>query len=208
MQSRFILLPSLVIFILVLRHSIRRNRNLSEKAEKDFWARESEANSVRKKSLDNLEYISIPMGNLPMDVRTDDETIESVVGEITDLSSAKIVNFTGYTNTDLKLEYGAPNLTVLTEYDNNYTLLVQLLQKWTERLMSLGEEESAAKVCEFGMSINADAGSLYRTLLKYYLKTGNDEGVAKIYDTVSSLQSAGKNAMLRSLDEIKDSVNQ
>ena len=35
---------------------------------------------------------------------------------------------------DLKLEYGTANINDLSQYDQNYTLLVRTLQKWAEAL--------------------------------------------------------------------------
>ena len=80
----------------------------------------------------------------------------------------KIVNFTGITNTDLKMEYGAPNITVLTQYDQNYTSLVIALQNWGEALYNSGYYEDAAKVLEFSVKTRTDISSTYRLLVDMY----------------------------------------
>ena len=48
-------------------------------------------------------------------------------GLIEALKEKKILNLSGFTNTDLKLEYGVGNLTELTDYDNNYVTLSRSL---------------------------------------------------------------------------------
>ena len=60
-------LASLFIFIvfvytiLVVAQNTRRQRALTEKKEQEFWDREKRANSVRKKPLDGLDYVKIPL---------------------------------------------------------------------------------------------------------------------------------------------------
>ena len=47
------------------------------------------------------------------DLMTDE--LAECLSELQDLSDAKIVNLTGYTNTDLKLKYGTANITILSD---------------------------------------------------------------------------------------------
>ena len=72
-------LASLFIFIvfvytiLVVAQNTRRQRALTEKKEQEFWDREKKANSVRKKPLDGLDYVKIPLEKLPMNALSEDE---------------------------------------------------------------------------------------------------------------------------------------
>ena len=63
-----------------------------------------------------------------MDALPDNERAEEYRSLLTSLSTQPVVNLTGFTNTDLKLEYGTANITCLTEYDQNYTLLENMEQ--------------------------------------------------------------------------------
>ena len=82
--------------------------------------RERKANSVRKKSLNELEYVSIPYESLPFMEDTDetplDEVLRSDQEAIRSFEDKKMVNFTGISNTDLKETYGVANLTVLVKF--------------------------------------------------------------------------------------------
>ena len=129
---------SFIILILVIRHAIRRNRRIGEEAEESFWKREHDANEVRRKPLDDLIYVTPDTSSFPMDVLADDPEIADCRRLVDELKEQKIVNLTGQTNTDLKLRYGVANLPLLTEYDDRYTLLVQTLQKWADRLWETG----------------------------------------------------------------------
>ncbi|MBR6381402.1 MAG: hypothetical protein IKS07_07000 [Lachnospiraceae bacterium] len=193
---------SFLIFLLVVRHAIRRNRRVSEVSEKNFWDRESQANSTRRKPLDDLDYVRVPVEDLPIRVLTEDETVSDCIRELQELSQQKIVNLTGYTNTDLKLKYGAPNITLLAEYDANYTHLVQLLQKWADRLWELGEQSAAVRIMEYEVGIRADVGSAYRKLALWYRKNGTPERIeAELIPVAQNLRTASKESILRSLRE-------
>ena len=86
----------------------KRNNNKTAGSNEDFFKRESEANQSRKRDISNLNYIKIP-DNLPF-IKTDISEISNAEQNIMNLKDEKILNLTGKTNTDLKLEYGVANL--------------------------------------------------------------------------------------------------
>lgn len=196
---KFPFLASFLILIISIRIAIGRSRRKDQNADKAFWKRESDANSVRRKPLDDVEYIHIPMDKLPTDVLTDDETISDCIRDITALSEEKIINLTGITNTDLKMKYGVANLPFLTECDDRFTFLVQTLQKWADYLWEKGLEEPAVSIMEYEVSIRADIGSAYRKLAAYYKKHGEPEKIAGLIEVAETLQTATKKSIVRSL---------
>ena len=193
---------SFIILILVIRHAIRRNRRIGEEAENSFWQREHDANEVRRKPLDDLIFVTPDTSSFPMDVLTDDPEIADCRRLVDELKEQKIVNLTGQTNTDLKLRYGVANLPVLTEYDDRYTLLVQTLQKWADKLWEEGYTEEAIPILEEQVRIRADISSVYRKLAKYYTEKGMPEKIDDLKKTAETLNSASKASILRYLDEI------
>ena len=56
--------------------NIRKNKKDQAAIEQDFWAREREANSTRRKSLDDLDYIRLPMETFPMTLLEDVPKVE------------------------------------------------------------------------------------------------------------------------------------
>ena len=84
-----------------------------------------------------------------MELLQDNPRIEDYRQIILSLKDQPIVNFTGLTNTELKLQYGAPNITLLTTYDQNYTLLVRTLQQWAQALYDGGFSKEACQLLEF-----------------------------------------------------------
>ena len=197
-----VFLASLIVFILFLSVRIKRQSKIQQNNEKSFWERERLANSVRKKPLDNLNYIQIPLETFPTHIMQEDETVLECINLLEALTAQKIVNLTGLSNTDLKLEYGTANITVLTEYDQNYTLLVRTLQKWADTLIAAGYAEEAAILMEFAVSTRTDISRTYYQLADYYVSRRKSEKIQWLKDTADSLQSSNRNSILNHLKEM------
>lgn len=196
---KFYILASLIIFILVIHHNIRKTDHALAKKNKLFWDRERLANQTRRKSLDGLDYILIPLDTLPMELLAEDEKIADCQRIVNDLSLLPIVNFTGYTNTDLKLEYGTANITVLTEYDQNYTVLVNTLQQWADRLYQAGEINAARGILEFAVSTRTDVSRTYDLLSEIYRRDGSEDKIPGLIKTAENLNSLNRERILRHL---------
>ena len=188
------------LFCLWVFYESHRTVNIARKQKEAYFERERRANATRKKPLTNLEYVTVPE-DLPYELHDDNDDIAAYVRTIRELSDQKIVNFTGYTNTDLKLMYGAPNITKLSIYDQNYTTLVTVLQKWADVLLSLHEEEEAYKMMEYCISIGSDVGKTYYELAEHYLDVGNDEGYFNLIETAEGLRSFNKDNIAQNLKD-------
>jgi len=170
--------------------------------EASFWEREREADNVRRKPIDHLDYVKVPE-DLPKDLLPDNPEIPEIIDTVDRLSKEKILNLTGFTNTDLKLKYGAPNITELSAYDQNYTALVTTLQKWADLLLENDHEEEAFRIMEFLVSTNVDIGRTYRLLAKHYLACGRSEAFAELKKTAGELKSLNGPHILKSLEEME-----
>ena len=198
---KYPIFASFIILTLVIRHAIRRNRRLDENSRHSFWDIERAANEVRRKPLDDLIFVVPDMSRFPLSVMEDDEIVRDCRRMVEELSAQKIVNLTGQTNTDLKFRYGAANLPTLMEYDERFTLLVQNLQKWADRLWNNGYVEDSIPILEEQIRIHADISSVYRKLAAYYRDNGMPEKIDELRKSAESLNSASKASILRSLDQ-------
>ena len=199
---KFPFLASFLLFSALLTYELRKSRKIEENSMKDFWQKERNANSVRKKDLDSLPYVSIPFQNLPMDALADRDEIKEIHKELENLSMKKIVNLTGISNTDLKLTYGTANITVLTEYDQNYTILARTLYKWGKILYEEKLIAQAKQVLEFGIETGSDVSGNYRLLAAIYKQEGKEEKIEALSQKASTLNSLMKNSILNSLKDI------
>lgn len=198
---KFYVLASLILFILVISHNLRKSKRIQSQNEMSFWQRERLANSTRRKSLDGLDCIRIPLDSLPMHTLEDSQKIGECLRIINELSTQPTVNLTGLTNTDLKLEYGTANITALTEYDQNYTLLAGTLQQWADLLYNEGYIEETRQILEFAVSTRTDVSRSYDLLSDIYLQNGQPEKFAGLIQTAETLNSLNKEVILRHLKE-------
>lgn len=210
---KFPFLASFILLCIFMNFNMRRVSRKTEQREEDFWARESQANNTRKKSLDTLDYIHIPFDILPFGTAGDNPTLQSAEDELLALKDEKIVNLTGISNTDLKLEYGTANITVLSQYDQNYTALVCSLQKWGKELYDVGRYEDAAKVLEFAVKTRTDITGTYRLLIDLYqTKLGYSESeIQKKLDGLvpiaKNLNSLSRGTILKLLEYKEEAAN-
>ncbi len=192
---------SFIIFLIWLSYEISKSRRIGEKAQDAYWEKEAAANNTRRKSLDHLDYISIPFDSLPMEVMKEDEKVIEFHRILHDLADAPIVNFTGFSNTDLKLEYGAPNIDLLMRYDQSYTTLVRTLQQWAEKLYQAGYITETKQILEFSLSTDTDVSGSYRLLADIYSKEGNTDKIRELKDRAQHLKSASRHIIVRILQE-------
>ena len=187
--------------------NIRKNKKTQEAIEQDFWTREREANSTRRKSLDDLEYIHIPVEQFPMSLLPDVPKVEDYTQIVMTLKDQPVVNFTGISNTELKLRYGAPNIDLLTQYDQNYTILVRTLQQWAQALYDAGHIDEACRMLEYAVSTGTDISSTYRLLCQIYKEQQTPEKIGHLYPIAEVLNSAMQKSIVRILQEADRSVD-
>lgn len=192
---------SFIMFCLWLLYTLHRQRGREADSDKNFWKREAAANSTRRKSLDNLDYIRIPFDSLPMDILADDPVVAECHETLRELAKEPIVNFTGISNTDLKLMYGAPNIDILSRYDQRYTVLVRTLQNFARTLYDNGYVDEACRILEFSVSTRTDISATYKLLASIYRQKGETEKIAGLIPVARELNSSLSKHIVSMLEE-------
>ncbi len=195
-------LPFLGLFIMLIAtvtyHRKRSDRRQQEITE-SFWEREQKANFVRRKDIDGLPYIIIPMKDFSIGAFSDEE-LKDIEKKLEELSQEKILNLTGQTNTDLKLLYGPANLPLLTEYDQNFSDMLFVLTEYIRRLVELEQEQASIPVLEFCIEAGSDMSSHYIQLANYYKANGHPDKIEYLKEKASGLNSLMKTTILQKLD--------
>ena len=163
------------------------------------------ANLTRKKDLSELEYITLPIEQLPFP-NLEDTEITEVQNRLQKLATEKIVNFTGITNTELKLQYGAPNIELLMAFDKNYLELVRSLYRYAKLLYDKGYKEEATAILEYGISIKTDVIANYTLLASIYKEKNDTKRIDFIISQAETLNSLTKNSLLTNLNALKNSI--
>lgn len=198
-----VLTALIIIFIAWIQYEIRKTNRSAAKQKDSFWQKENSANLSRRKDISQLDYITLDFSVLPMEDNPDD-TINSYRDTIRSLSDKKILNLSGLTNTELKLRYGAANINQLSEYDNNFTILVSMLQKWAERLYSFGYQAEARAVLEYAVFCHTDVTKSYKLLAAIYKEQDIPEKIDALIDIIQKSELSGRQSLV---DELKEHQN-
>lgn len=198
------LLPYFIIILLVIQLYLKKNTNSVKEKLGKFMEKERESNSVRKKDISSLEYINIPDTlpylNTPRESLNDSNPeIAKYINKINSLKDSKILNLTGISNTDLKMQYGPANLATLSEYDDNYTELVRTIAELAHKLIEINEPDNARPWLEYSISINTDIKSCYTDLADIYILAGRPEKVRDLISKARHLNSINKPVIIDNL---------
>ena len=190
------------IMIFVIWYAYERNKitRIAEKKSELFWETERKANATRKKPLNDLVKITIPLDTLLV-MPAKDEKLAELQEYITTLSQKDIINLTGISNTDLKLTYGAPNFSYLSACDQNFTELARTLNQMAKRLLELEMEPEAQKVLEFAVECKTDVSTTYEMLSGIYAKKKQGEKILQLIDVVETLNTLLKPKILADLEK-------
>lgn len=194
-----LVLPYFIILLAIFQFFLRKNTKKHEELNKDFWKREREANTVRRKDISGLSYITIP-DSLPMSDCND--AVIKALNNFYAFKGTKMLNLTGKSNTDLKTAYGAANLDALSEYDDNCTQMLKSIIPLATELNKSGLTDEAAAYLEFGISCRTDITQNYTMLAEYYASNGNKDKIQHLVNVAESLDSLTKKPIISKLDSI------
>lgn len=214
-----IFIATILLCFVIARSAAAYNKS-NKKDDQKFWSRESEANSVRKKDISNLDYIRIPVESLPMDVLSRTAT-DNVCQRLYDLADKKILNLSSYTNTDLKMMYGPANLDELSLCDEHFTELIRLLHHAGEILSgtnhrtpyaeTLTSEAAASETfkqsiefLEYAVSIGSDMSNTFELLGNLYKATNDRKAFDALCEQADKIESISKPVIINKLNTIKN----
>ncbi len=200
---KFPFFASVIVFCIWLAYEIHKHNKKNKKVMDSFWEKENKANNTRAKSLDGLNYIEIPekvSSALPSPVPAELEDCSRLLQH---LKENKIVNLSHISNTDLKLKYGASNLDILSEYDQNFITLLRVLQTLSEYHYEKGNIETTRTLLEFAVEIQSDNISTYKMLAKIYCDSGEEAKLDYLISTASLLPGLTQKPILRFLKSLR-----
>lgn len=189
----FPILTIFIIFLIILTYYIKKGNAAQTKVQEEFWEKERKSNAIRKQDISKLDYITIPLEKIPQQLHTPTEEAFFALAEKT------MVNLTGISNTDLKLQYGTANLAALSEYDANFTEMVALLPEYTNELLDAGQEAAARDLLEFAVSCNADSRKIYSQLASIYKSHNEVDNLKKLMEASETLPELTKRAIQKEL---------
>lgn len=201
---RFTVPIIIIVFSVVFKTVV--NRKPKNDPDALFMERERLANLTPKKDISGLPYIKVPVSELPLDVPTESEETKERQDIIRSMADKQVLNLTGITNTDLKLEYGAPNINILSAADGNYTRLIQSITYLSEDYINSRHLSEARRLLEYGISIGTDSRRSYLMLASIYKEEGTPEKIAPLIESAKKIDSLLRESIISSLEEASSNL--
>ncbi len=200
----FYMVGAVLIICALIAYEKRKSDRGMKNATEHFWDREREANLTRRKDISQLPYITIPYESLPLTELPDSEEYRAAVQQLQSLSGKQILDLSGQTNTDLKIAYGAANLPVLMECDQNYLVLVRTLSRMAGLLTDAEKDDAAEAVLGFAIDVGSTIRSDYEQLAVIYGNRRDYRKLDALIARAERLESPTKVSLLASLNAIKE----
>ena len=147
----------------------------------------------------------MPLDSIPSPEPAINEKCAALLAELNTLAGKKIVNLTGISNTDLKLTYGAPNLPILTEYDQNFTSLCMNLHELGCEYKLTGHEDEAITTFNVAVNVGTDISGTYTTLAEMYAEKGLYVEIQRLINCADNIRSLTRTSTIKKLQNILDS---
>ncbi len=186
------------LFIFLYTKKTTRDFNTGDDA---FLERERKANATRRQSLDSLTYVEIPFDTLPIPEESSNPEVNEAVSDFLALKDKKITNFTGISNTDLKMTYGVANLPYLTECDQNFTALCCSLNTIGDYYYKTGDIDNALTILEYAVAIGSDIKLTFSDLADIYADKFEFNKIDSLLEAAGNLNSLMKEPIIRMLNE-------
>lgn len=194
----FPILPFFLLFLVFLAVRYRKIAAKREQAENEFWDKERQAKITPAKDISNLRYITIPIEKFPINFSDDEDVIE-IEKELQELSTHRLLNLTGVSNTDLKITYGTPNFETMSKIGDDFDRMCVLVNKYAEVLFEAERFDDVITVLEFAVGVGTDVSESYTLLAKCYKNKEMNEKLDMLKDQINQSNLLLKNSILEKI---------
>lgn len=194
-----LILPSFLVFLVWLTYELKKNEKKNKEGLQEFLRTEAEANNTRKQDISNLNYVVFSLSVLP-EYTGEDAEILAQIKKLLFFEGKQMLNLSAYTNTQLKLMYGAGNLDFLSTADVNFINFSRELFKYGQILYEKGLEEQALTVLEYGIDIETDLSKHYALLADIYVKKQQLDKLLLLKEKAENIHTLMKDSIINYLD--------
>lgn len=197
-----IFLICFIVFIIWARVKLKQNKSVISESDKQYWERETKANFARKRDISTLTCFIPDLSRIPFSENTDEKET-TLSEELKTYAGGKMMNLSGYSNTDLKEMYGAANLDELSEYDQRFQLFLRALSDLGNHLFEMKDYARAKSIFEYSVEIGSDISTVYTNLGIIYAKAGQTEKIDDLLRLVEHSDFALKTSIIKKLSLCK-----
>lgn len=192
-----LILLGALFLVFWIRHFTRRAKKIATNETREFWKRENEANCTSKKSIDSIPLVPYTLDLLP----PLDQSVPELAkyhSILTHLSGKPIANLNQYSNTELKLNYGAMNFSKLYQYDKNYIELIRCLNQIADYYIEMRSYELAIPFLKYSIELDQTNKS-YILLARCYLALNDTKNLEKLKETIHNLSETKQLTLMKQI---------
>lgn len=191
-----------ILFILWMNVKSRQAQKNTDTWDKEYWDKEYRSNFSRKKDISELDYISIEEEQLPFAADASGEE-QYRQEQVRQMLSKKMLNLSGMSNADVKIAYGTANFSVLSMYDQNFTVFLRNLNLWGCYLYKNKPEDisRAKQIFEFAIDLGSDISGTYLCLADIYRQEGDFDKIHELLHLVEESDFYLKDSICKGLRE-------
>lgn len=195
-----------VIIAILFNYRIKKLTREEAKVREAFWQRERESLIVRKKDFDENDFITPDISSLRFPnvefIGYELKLYQASIDKINSLIQKPMMNFSGLTNTEVRLRFGTANQTTITNNEGNYNSFLKALYDYGQLMEKSGETEEALSAYEICISINSEYTKHYISLAKLYLQQNNKKALSALREKASQVDQMAQTKILSKLDEL------
>lgn len=194
------ILPSFLVFTAWLSYELKKAEKKNKKGLKDFLETETLANNTRKQDISDLDFVLFDASSLPEYDGSNKELLAQQK-KLLSFEGKQLLNLSAYSNTELKLKYGAANLEVLSTADVNFINFSRELLKYGELLYQEGLKDQALFVLEYGIEIGTDLSRHYSLLADLYEETQDLSKLISLKEKAEQIHTLMKDSIVEDLNQ-------
>lgn len=198
-----------LIFIFIFQHNLRKSERSINNSRRTFWEREEKSLFARKTAISPDDYIqanpeSLPQFPLEYFHEIGDEQLYKLQQRCLKLANEPMMNLSDMMNSDVRIKYGAANLGLIENYENNYNQYLRTLYKLAKGYYELNKISEAVQVLEEGIHMQTDISDHILLLGTLYQKLGEKNKFDILYNKTLEMKTLTKAKTIQGLDKIKE----
>ncbi len=196
MSSIPIIFIWLLIVILLFRYNINKKDKELNTKRKNFLEKIDKSTSSRKKKIEDENFLSL---SLTTDYINSLDISEGYKKRLLSQREKPMASFSGISNTDLMISYGAASLSDIKNYEDNLAVMQKMLYTCASELYDKGDINHSIKLLEESIKLKDSRSSSYILLGKCYDKNGNKDKKKELLQMINNSDLTLKNKILEEL---------
>lgn len=195
-----VLLWVIIFFNWRLRRAYKNHDTPMEKLIRE----EREANSARRKEIDESLFFIADVSQLPV---TDDggDKQEKVLKR----AARTMIRFTQpMTNLELKMTYGPSQLETIARYEENFHRYLEALIEWAENLHAYGRNHEAIRILMHTVELGSEYRKSYMLAADLFAAEGDEDALDALLSTAETHSFADEGVRRRIIGHIIQKRNE